>query len=80
MLVSSSADSRLDLETVGARQVQICNDHGKLLRIPGDGCNGRPAVMRRCDLETLAATELGKQFPRADIVVYNERFLFGQLH
>jgi hypothetical protein len=30
--------------------------------------------------ETLAATELRKQFPRAYIVVYNERLLFGQLH
>jgi hypothetical protein len=27
--------------------------------------------------KTLAAAELGKHFPRTDIVVYNERFLLG---
>jgi hypothetical protein len=35
------------------------------------------AVMRGRHLEALRATELGKQFPPPEIVVYNERFHLG---
>jgi hypothetical protein len=75
-----STVSGLRSEAVGAGQVQICNDHGNLTRTSRDRGQCHSAVMGGGDIETLRATELGKQFPCSDFVIYNERLHFGQVH
>jgi hypothetical protein len=57
--------------------VQIGDNHRELRRISCNRRDGRPPVVGGGDLEALAAAEFGKQFPRTDDVVYNERFLLG---